>query len=46
VRALAEAFYVFKNNRQVGIRAIQKYARLHDADILEDTYNQFREALS
>jgi len=44
VRALAEAFYVFKNNRQVGIRAIQKYARLQDVDILEDTYNQFREA--
>jgi NitT/TauT family transport system substrate-binding protein len=44
VRALGEGLYIFKGNRQIGIRAIQKYARLSDPDILEDTYNQFRDA--
>jgi ABC-type nitrate/sulfonate/bicarbonate transport system substrate-binding protein len=44
VRALGEGLYIFKGNRQIGIRAIQKYARLNDPDILEDTYNQFRDA--
>jgi ABC-type nitrate/sulfonate/bicarbonate transport system substrate-binding protein len=44
VRALGEGLYVFKTNRQIGIRAIQKYSRLNDAEILEDTYNQFRDA--
>lgn len=44
VRALGEGLHVFKSNRQIGIRAIQKYARLNDADVLEDTYNQFRNA--
>lgn len=44
VRALGEGLNVFKNNRQIGIRAIQKYARLKDAEVLEDTYNQFRDA--
>lgn len=44
VRALGEGVVVFKTNRQVGIKAIQKYTRLNDADILGDTYNQFRDA--
>ncbi len=44
VRALGEGLNVFKANRQIGIRAIQKYARLNDPEILEDTYNQFRDA--
>ena len=37
VRALGEGLAIFKSNRQIGIRAIQKYARLNDAEILEDT---------
>jgi ABC-type nitrate/sulfonate/bicarbonate transport system substrate-binding protein len=44
VRAIGEGLAIFKNNRQIGIRAIQKYARLQDSDILEDTYVQFRDA--
>jgi NitT/TauT family transport system substrate-binding protein len=44
VRAMGEAFFVFRTNRQIGIRAIQKYSRVNDPDILEDTYNQFRDA--
>ena len=44
VRAMGEALLVFKTNRQIGIKAIQKYSRVNDPDILEDTYNQFRDA--
>src|ERR1051325_1026614 len=44
VRALGEGLNLFKANRQIGIRAIQKYTRLKDPEILEDTYNQFRDA--
>jgi len=44
VRALGEGLHIFKTNRQLGIKAIQKYARLTDAEILEDTYTQFRDA--
>ena len=44
IRALGEGLSIFKNNRQLGIRAIQKYSRLNDPEILEDTYNQFRDA--
>jgi len=44
VRALGEGLNLFKANRQIGIRAIQKYARLNDPEVLEDTYNQFRDA--
>ena len=44
VRAIGEGLAIFKNNRQIGVRAIQKYSRLNDSDILEDTYVQFRDA--
>jgi hypothetical protein len=44
VRALGEGLYLFKTNRQIGAKAIEKYARLKDAEILDDTYNQFRDA--
>jgi ABC-type nitrate/sulfonate/bicarbonate transport system substrate-binding protein len=44
VRALGEGLYVFKTNKQIGIRALQKYSRLTDTDVLEDTYNQFSAA--
>ena len=44
VRALGEGLHIFKSHRRLGIKAIQKYARLQDVDILDDTYNQFRDA--
>ena len=44
VRALGEGLNLFKASRQIGVRAIQKYARLNDPAVLEDTYNQFRDA--
>ena len=43
VRAYAEALYLFKTNKQIGMKAIQKYTRVKEPDILEDSYNQFRE---
>ena len=44
VRAIGEGLSIFKSNRQIGIRAIQKYSRLNDSEILDDTYVQFRDA--
>src|SRR5207245_1936851 len=42
VRAYAEAIYLFKTNRQIGMKVLQKYTRVKEPEILEDTYNQFR----
>jgi ABC-type nitrate/sulfonate/bicarbonate transport system substrate-binding protein len=44
VRALGEGLYLFKTNRRIGAKAIEKYARLKETEILDDTYNQFRDA--
>jgi ABC-type nitrate/sulfonate/bicarbonate transport system substrate-binding protein len=45
VRAYVEGVQVFKNNKPAAIRMIQKYLRVKEPDIQEDTYNQFREYL-
>lgn len=45
VRAYSEALYLFKTNKQVGLKTIQKYTRVQEPEILEDTYSQFREYL-
>ena len=29
---------------KIGLKALAKYSRVKEADILEDTYNQFRQA--
>jgi NitT/TauT family transport system substrate-binding protein len=44
VRALGEGLHLFKSNRQAGIKAIQKYTRLKEIEILDDTYKQFSDA--
>jgi NitT/TauT family transport system substrate-binding protein len=44
VRALGEGLHIFKSNKAAGVRAIQKYSRLQDLGILEDTYTQFSAA--
>lgn len=44
VRALGEGLYIFKTNKAIGIRALQKYSRLTDMDVLEDTYSQYSSA--
>jgi len=45
VRSYAEAVHLFKTNKQVGMKTIQKYTRVKEPDILEDTFIQFREYL-
>jgi NitT/TauT family transport system substrate-binding protein len=40
VRSYAEAVHLFKTDKAVGLRVLQKYARVKDADILEATYNE------
>jgi ABC-type nitrate/sulfonate/bicarbonate transport system substrate-binding protein len=45
VRSYAEAVHRFYSNKEAGIRAIQKYTRVKEPEILQDTYEQFREYL-
>ncbi|HEX9445946.1 MAG TPA: ABC transporter substrate-binding protein [Candidatus Binatia bacterium] len=44
-RAYSEAVYIFKTNKPAALRMIQKYLRVKEPDIQEDTYGQFREYL-
>ncbi len=46
VRAYSEAVQLFKANKAVAIRVLQKYTKVKDEDILEDAYTQFREYLA
>jgi len=45
VRAYAEGVQVFKSNKAAALKMIQKQLKVSDAEIQEDTYNQFREYL-
>ena len=45
VRSYAEAIYLFKTDRNVGLKAIQKYARIRDPQILEAAYTESRDYL-
>jgi ABC-type nitrate/sulfonate/bicarbonate transport system substrate-binding protein len=42
IRAYSEAIGFLKNNKAATMRAIQKYARIKDPEILELTYNEAR----
>ena len=42
IRGYSEAVQFLKANKAAGIRAIQKYARIKDPDILEATYGEAR----
>ena len=42
IRGYSEGVQLLKANKALGIRAIQKYARINDADILEATYGEAR----
>lgn len=46
VRSYAEAVQLFKANKPIGIRVLQKYTKVKDQDILEDAYAQFSEYLA
>lgn len=45
VRSYAEAVQLFRANKQIGTRVLQKYTKVQDQEILEDAYDQFREYL-
>jgi NitT/TauT family transport system substrate-binding protein len=42
IRAYSEGVAFLKANKAAGIRAVQKYARIKDSDILEATYGEAR----
>jgi len=41
VRSYAEAVHLFKTNKTAAIKALQKYTKVKEADVLDDTYTQF-----
>jgi len=45
VRSYAEGVYLFKTNKAAALKMIQNQLKVKDADIQEDTYNQFRQYL-
>jgi NitT/TauT family transport system substrate-binding protein len=45
VRSYVEAVHLFKNNKRAAVRVLQKYTKLNDADILEETYKEVAENL-
>jgi NitT/TauT family transport system substrate-binding protein len=45
VRSYAEGVYMFKTNKAAALKMIQNQLKVKDADIQEDTYNQFRQYL-
>lgn len=45
VRAYAEGVQVFKTNKPAALKMIQNQLKVKEAEILEDTYNQFRDYL-
>jgi NitT/TauT family transport system substrate-binding protein len=45
VRSYAEGVYLFKTNKAPALKMIQNQLKVKEADIQEDTYNQFRQYL-
>jgi len=45
VRSYAEGVQIFKSNKTAALKMIQNQLKVKEADIQEDTYNQFREYL-
>lgn len=45
VRAIVEGIWAFKGNHEAAVRAIQKYTRVSDRSVLEETYGIYRKDL-
>jgi NitT/TauT family transport system substrate-binding protein len=45
VRSYVEAVHLFKTNKPVAIKVLQKYTKVSDGDVLEETYAQFKDYL-
>jgi len=46
VRGYIQGLYRFRRDKASSIRAVEKYLRLSDRDVLEDTYRQFRDYIA
>lgn len=45
MRAYAEAVHLFKSNKPIALKALQKYTRVTDLEILEETHKEYRELM-
>jgi ABC-type nitrate/sulfonate/bicarbonate transport system substrate-binding protein len=45
VRSYAEAVHLFKTSKSTAVRVLQKYTKVSDPEVVEDTYAQFRDSL-
>ncbi|MBI1893671.1 MAG: ABC transporter substrate-binding protein [Candidatus Rokubacteria bacterium] len=45
VRSYAEAIHLFKTSKPAAIRVLQRYTKVTDPEVLEDTHTQFRDYL-
>ena len=43
VKGWLEGLYLFRANRELGIKALRKYTRMEDDEVIEAVYNQYRE---
>jgi NitT/TauT family transport system substrate-binding protein len=41
IRSYAEAVYMFKNNKSIAFKALQKYTRITDSETLNETHNEY-----
>jgi len=41
LRAYAEGYALYRSNREAGLRALSKYMKLDDPEMLEETYREF-----
>ncbi len=42
-RSYAEAVHLFKTNKAIAMKALQKYTRVTDSEILEETHKEYRD---
>jgi len=45
MRAYAEAVHIFKFNKPLALKTLQKYTRVTDQEILEETHKEYRELI-
>jgi ABC-type nitrate/sulfonate/bicarbonate transport system substrate-binding protein len=43
LKAWTEGLFMFRANREIGIKILRKYTRIDDAEIIEAVYNQYRD---
>ena len=45
MRAYVEAVHLFKTNKPIALKVLQKYTRVTDQDILEETHKEYRDLI-